>query len=262
MDVRRGLGRFQQAAASVWLRAGRRARGADWAAVLFELIMIVTGILIAFQLDRWAEGWRRASERDLYLERLIEESAGNVATLEASVRNFAADTAELRGLIEGLGDPQARRRIPAGTGCTMLRLPAVRLQTAAMAEHADAAALDLLHDTELRRLIHRASGIDAYGVGQLEYFRSFFLHYFEQLDSHFTYRLQSDGNVACQLSLDEIAADPEALSTLTAVYADRVNFIGLRERQLAEHRAVHDRACVLSGRCASRASANARPRNR
>jgi len=257
---------FKRGAAVMWTRAARRTRGADWYAVTAEIVMIVLGILIAFQLDRWAEGWRKVRDRELYLERLIEESATNVEVLTQSLQLFRRNTAELRQILAFLADRAARPR-PAGRGfgCRMLHMPAVRLQTTAMAESANAGALDLIPDAPLRGLIHRAAAGDAFTAGQLDYFRGFFLRYSERTDRHLAYRFDPRaGVVSCALALDSLAGDPDAPSALARVYADRVNFAGFRARQLGEHRAVNARArCLLAGNCpAAAARGSGRERRR
>lgn len=248
--ARIGLGRFQRAASSAWSSAAVRARHADWAGILFELLLIIAGILIAFQLDRLAEGWKRSSDRQLYLERLAEESAANVERLHLTEQMLKEDSEELRALVTALPDPAARRRLPAGLGCGMLRLPAIRLQTATMAEYADAGSLELAPDPQLRRLINTAAAGDSFIAGQLDYFRDSFILYLERLLPYTRNRFDAaSGEVSCAMDVDSLAADPQARSLLAAIYADRLNFEGFRIRQLREHRALHRRICELHTNC-------------
>ncbi|HKR24027.1 MAG TPA: hypothetical protein VJS15_02120, partial [Allosphingosinicella sp.] len=131
------LKRFTRGAAAAWSTAAGRVRGADWYALSAEFVMIVAGILIAFQLDRWAEGWGKSRDRALYLERLAEEAERNAEVLDFQLEGFRADTAALRQLLVALPDPAARARYArrGGSACGLFRLPAVNLQGAAMAEH-------------------------------------------------------------------------------------------------------------------------------
>ena len=248
--ARTGLGRFQRAAASAWASAAGRARNADWGAILFELLLIVTGILIAFQLDRFAERWKRSHDRQLYVERLAEEATANVERLHLSVATMKEDTEELRQLLTAIGDPAARDRLPPGIGCGLLRLPAIRLQTAAMAEYSDTGSLELAADPQLRQRINSAAAGDAYAASQLEYFRDSFILYLDRLlpftENRFDPR---SGKVSCRLDVEAIAADPDAASLLAAIYTDRTNFESFRSRQFRDHKALHQRICELHRNC-------------
>lgn len=243
-----GLGRFQRAAASAWNRAGVRLRHADWGGIAFELAMIVTGILIAFQLDRLAERWRRSEDRKLYLERIADEATANVETLALNLAGMREDSLDLRRLLTAIDDPAQRARLGPGVGCGALRLPAVRLQSAAMEAYADADSLELLPDPELRRLIHRAAGIDSFTAGQLDYFRAFFIRYADDLHPLTRYRFDpASSSVECRMDFDRLAANPQAMSTLAATYVDRNNFQRFRQHQLRAHLDLRWRACALAG---------------
>lgn len=245
-----GLGRFQRAASAAWRGAGTRLRGADWAAIAFELALIVTGILIAFQLDRLAEDWRRGRDRALYLERLAEESADNLQRLGFSLDLLHEDTDELRAILLALSDPAARARLRPGTGCGLLRLPAVPMQTAALAESADPGALELVPDRELRQLINSAVAWDSFATSQLSYFRDGFQRNAERIQPFLIQRYDpGTAGVTCQMDVERLDRDAESASLIAGVYTDRVNFTSFRERQLNAHRRLHARLCHLITNC-------------
>jgi len=248
-----GLTRFRLASAGVWSRTAARARKADWVAIAGELVIVVVGILIAFQLDRWAEHWRQSNERQLYLERLAEESRGNATALEEKQAEYNANTAQVLGLARAVADPAQRPRIAAepGFGCGMLQLPGARLQSAALEEAGDAGALELLPDSRLRELLHAAAATDRFAALQLDYFRSSFQRFGEQLDRYTIWRLGTgNGQFSCSVAIDALARDQEASSLLGRVYRDRVRFAQIRTEQIAAHRALEARAqCLHHGSC-------------
>jgi len=247
------LTRFRMAAAGMWSRTAMRARKADWVAVAGELVIVVVGILIAFQLDRWAEHWRQSSERQLYLERLAEESRGNATALEQRQAEYNANTAQVLGLARAVADPARRARIARepGYGCGMLQLPGSRLQSAALEEAGDAGALELLPDARLRQLLHAAAATDRFATLQLDYFRDSFQRFGEHLDRYTIWRLEmGNGQFSCSVAIDALARDQEASSLLGRVYRDRVRYAGFRAEQIAAHRALAARAqCLHDGSC-------------
>lgn len=259
------MARFKGGARAAWMGAARRIKGADWWSLAGEFVMIVAGILIAFQLDRWAESWGRSSDRRLYLERLVEEAEGNADLLAFQLEGVQADTAAVRRLLVALPDAAARAAFARDNegACNLFKLPAVNLQGAAMAEHAALPTAALLDDLPLRRAIRRAMGADAFVASQLDYFRVGIQRHTERLDRYFLSRFDArTGEIACSVDAAGLAADPVAVSTLAQLHVNRLNFGRMRAGQLADHRAVRDRArCVLARNCpAESAKARRAPR--
>ncbi|HYJ53819.1 MAG TPA: hypothetical protein VEW04_11680 [Allosphingosinicella sp.] len=247
------LTRFQRAAAGVWSRAAARVRKADWLAVAGELAIVVVGILIAFQLDRWAEHWRQSNDRRLYLQRLAEESRGNARALEKRRDEYNENSAQVLGLARAVADPTQRARIATRPdyGCGVLHLPAARLQTAALEEAGDAGALELLPDAQLRRLVHDAAANDRFAGLQLDYFRASFQRFGERLDRYVIWRIDTaNGRFSCSVAIDALARDSEASSLLGRVYRDRLRYAEFRAQQIAGYRAVAARAqCLFDASC-------------
>lgn len=243
------LTRFQRAAASAWSRGAARARKTDWVSIAGELAIVVFGILIAFQLDRWAESWSRAQERELFVQRLAEEAGANVQELGELADQFNGVTGQVLRMSRALGRPATPARIDFG--CGILHLPAARLQTAALDEAADTRALPLLPDAELRRLIHESAARNRFTDRQLDYFRDAFQRFGDRLDRYMLWRIGPDGQaVSCEVPLQRLARDEEAVSLLTRIYRDRRRFGEILRDQLAAQHALAERAqCLSEGRC-------------
>jgi hypothetical protein len=247
-----GLARFQRAAVGAWAIAAGRARGADWWAVAGELAVVVLGILIAFQLDRWSESWRRSRDRELYLERVIEEASGNIASLARMKRQFDEVTAEVRNMVRRVADPSvpAPDGPPTDRACRLLQLPAVRLQAAAVEEGGGADALELVPDSKLRQLLHAAAAMERFEAGQRDAFRATFQRFGPQVDPHADWRPAANGDFSCSFALDAFARDPQAPVLLNRIYRDRVLYGGFHAERIKSQKAIRDRAsCLLSESC-------------
>jgi len=246
-------GRFRRASLSAWSRAAGRARKADWWAVAGELVIVVFGILIAFQLDRWSEGWRGAKDRSAYLERLVEESDANVAALSELDKQFGEVTGEVGRMARAIDDPARRTalRFTRDRACRALQMPAPKLQTAALEESGNPAALQLVPDPTLRRLIHRAAAQTRYAERQIEYFRDTFQRFGVQFDPHANWSVdEASGEIGCSVDFEGLAREPGARTLLTRIYRDRRVFGDIHESQIEAQRAVGRRAaCLLDGSC-------------
>ncbi len=94
-------------------RIANSLRRQDWFALFIELLVVVIGLFLAFQVDRWwEERGSRALEAD-YLERLHEEVSADIEALQ-----YAIDLAESRQgfadfLVATRADPAVARNQPA-----------------------------------------------------------------------------------------------------------------------------------------------------
>ena len=245
--------RFQRAAISAWSRAAGRARKVDWWAVAGELVIVVFGILIAFQLDRWSESWRGAKDRSAYLQRLVEESDANVAELRELDRQFSEVTAEVGRMGRAVDDPERRAamRFTGDRACRALQMPAAKLQTSALEESGNPAALQLVPDPALRRLIHRAVAQTRYADRQIEYFRDSFQRFGVQFDPYANWSVDpGKGEIGCSVDFEGLAREPGIRTLLARIYRDRLKFGEIHAEQIEKQRAVGRRAaCLLAKTC-------------
>jgi len=74
-----------------------RARTHDWFGVSVEFVVVVLGILIAFQVTEWNENRQERARERQYLARIAAEFDGNVAAIE-----LAIELAKQRGALDDL----------------------------------------------------------------------------------------------------------------------------------------------------------------
>lgn len=218
-----------------------------------ELVIVVVGILIAFQLDRWSEGWRGAKDRSAYLERLVEESDANVAALTDLDKQFGEVTEEVGRMARAVDDParRAAMRFTGDRACRALQMPASKLQTSALEESGNPAALQLVPDPALRRLIHRAAGQTRYADRQIEYFRDTFQRFGVQFDPYSNWSVDPEsGEIGCRVDFEALAREPRVRTLLTRIYRDRLRWGEIHADQIETQRDVGRRAaCLLDGSC-------------
>ncbi len=77
-------------------RLAKFIRRQDWAAVLLEILVVMVGLVAAFQVDRWWEARRARLEEREYVARLIADVGIDIPALE-----YAVSLAEVR---LGFGD--------------------------------------------------------------------------------------------------------------------------------------------------------------
>lgn len=62
-------------------RAAEALRRQDWAAIVIEFLLVVVGVLLAFQISQWASGRNDQRVREESVERLLHEAEQDVASL-------------------------------------------------------------------------------------------------------------------------------------------------------------------------------------
>ena len=88
------------------------SREHDWFAVFIEISVVVVGLMLAFQLDRWWEARGERAQESEYIARLIDDIESDVPKIQ-----YAIDLATMRKnmadlLMEVTVDPEAATRNP------------------------------------------------------------------------------------------------------------------------------------------------------
>jgi hypothetical protein len=231
-----------------------RARETDWWAVLVELVVVVVGILIAFELTNWGERRQRAENERELLQRIEEEARGDYAILKTARDDHLKSVANYRLLIHAINDPRSpdayRRRGDAE--CNLLRLPAVQRQSAGTGALSGGERLELITDRKLRSLLRRADSYRTFADSQLVYFRQIFQRYGEVIEPHMPWSLGPNGTYQCGVNLDTLRQDKAAVALLPKLARDQHRFSRYREYEMNATKKVIERvACLRSGACRS-----------
>ncbi len=235
-------------------RGGERVRGTDWWAVFVELLVVVVGILIAFELTNWGERRNRAAAERQLLERIEEEARGDFAAVRAARAENQQSAENYRLLTSAVSDPAAHaayhRRGEAA--CNLLRLAAVPRASAGPGGLAAGERIELISDAELRKRLRHADARRTFSDRQLDFFRQSFQRYSAILEPHMNWSFGSNGEPKCGVDIDSLRADPAAVALLPKLYRDQRQFARYREAEMTSTRAVLERVrCLREGRCGS-----------
>lgn len=235
------------------LSLGRtRVRGTDWWAVLIELLVVVIGILIAFQLTNWGERRKRAADERELLQRIEEEARGDYQILNVARADHLKSVANHRLLISAVNDPDAHRAYGRreDAECNLLRLPAVQRQSAGAGGLAAGERLDLITDRQLRTLLRRADAYRTFSDSQLVYFRQVFQRYGEVVEPHMPWNLGPNGTYQCSVNIDSLRRDRAAVALLPKLARDQHQFSRYRGFEMDATKKVIDRvSCLRGGQC-------------
>jgi hypothetical protein len=69
----------------VWQKISTYVRQHNWFAVGVEVLVVIVGLMLAFQLDRWREGIAERRQEQFYINRLIADVETDIPAIEYAV---------------------------------------------------------------------------------------------------------------------------------------------------------------------------------
>lgn len=209
----------------------RRVRGAvggigdvEWALLGLELVGVVGGILIAFQLQEWAEDRREDRDRMRLTERLMEESQSNV---EWAVR-YQLGLLEQADAARPFAQKIANRQCPTEDEFREARLvtmyPPLQVQRVVLDELTSGVGLSGLEDRKLAKLVGAYQVENEQRQLQVEIFRS----NSEFADRNAPYNdvtyVQDDDDFVFQTDMAALCADPRVRRNVAESLENKVRF--------------------------------------
>ena len=86
-------------------RLSEQLRSQNWAAVIIELLVVILGVYIGFQITAWDEEREIASQKGMYLERLREDLLHDASEIDLVVRVNTRAMEDIRYLEAVIGNP-------------------------------------------------------------------------------------------------------------------------------------------------------------
>lgn len=192
-------------------------RARDWTGIGIELAVVTLGVLLAFQVDQWAQNRRQAREERQFLERMWRETNEAIRENDWAIRLHAFNR---RALLQGLsarGDPQALAS--QRTGCGAESFPGLGFNDTNYEELSASGRLNIVSDPQLRMELRQAAAGQADAVGQLNYARQRGIPIREALDPYWRLDVDREGKRSCQVNWPGLVKDQRAVNAV--VLAER-----------------------------------------
>ena len=189
-------------------------RGRDWAGITIELLVVTLGVLLAFQIDQWAQDRRQARDEQQFLERMWRETNEAIRENEWVVWLHAANR---QALIRGL---QTRRNPTAlarySRGCGADSMPGIGFNDTSYEELSASGRLNIVTDPQLRLELRRVSAAQADAVAQLNYARQRSLTIRQAIEPHLTLDIDEYGQRTCSVDWPSLLRDPLARNAVVS----------------------------------------------
>jgi hypothetical protein len=230
----------------------------DWALVGIEFVLVVVGVLLAFQINEWASEREARNERNAATERLLEEAEQNVAYVRLGMSLQQKSIDELG---YALGQVQAgqwrtadQQRMVSGLQAVTMVLP-LAPPSAVYDDLLASGVFGKIGDVRLRSAIARYRATLKFHDDVVGYFRATMPTLEDHAALH--YRFNPGGRRRVRLDVDfQALANDQLLQEKLALLAD-----GQRVRLLITKRALKGASemCVELGRFVGRACNLNRP---
>lgn len=192
-------------------------RDRDWTGIAIEFAVVTLGVLLAFQIDQWAQDRRQGRDERQFLERMWRETSEAIRENDWVIRLHAFNR---RSLLQGLNardDPQALASYYRGCGADAM--PGLGFNDTNYEELGASGRLNIISDPELRLALRRIAAAQADAVAQLNYSRQRGTPIRQALEPYYRLDVDRDGTRSCRTNWPALVKDPLAVNAV--VLAER-----------------------------------------
>jgi len=145
-------------------RMARFIRQHDWSAVIVEIIVVIVGLMLAFQLDRWGEERGERAQEAQYVARLIADVEADLEAVGFAVKMQTMRLDRVDLLMAVVADPETATSRPveflgAILNSTFLYTPIPASHT--FEDLRSTGNMRLIRNPEIKDLLHDYYGYDA-----------------------------------------------------------------------------------------------------
>lgn len=189
-------------------------RNRDWASIAIEVAVVTLGVLLAFQIDQWAQDRRQARDERQFLERMWRETSEAIRENDWAISLHAFNR---RALIRGL---QARRNPEELTryriGCGADSLPGLGFNDTSYEELSGSGRLNIVSDPQVRMDLRQVAAAQADAVAQLNYSRQRSIPIRQALEPYWRIDIDQNGKRECQVNWPALVKDPLATNAVVS----------------------------------------------
>jgi hypothetical protein len=235
-------------------RRGRSLRTAlaqrDWLGIAIELVVVTLGVLLAFQINQWADRQKQARDEHEFLERLYSENQKAIDELTGVIGSHRKSMGEIGAAIRAKDNPAQIAEFAKNPrfGCLGAVLPSVSFSDTESEEILASGKLSIVSDPQLRSSLRDLVAMQAFGAAQLEYARQSVAQISTALDAHERYDIPADPKQRppCNMDWNGLLRDQSAINAAVKLYRFQQVMLGVRSRELARSEDVERKlACSL-----------------
>jgi hypothetical protein len=185
-------------------------RERDWLGISIELIVVTVGVLLAFQIDQWAQDRRQARDEQQFLDRMWRETAAAIEETAWIMTMYGRFRQEAIEGYRALEDPALLARLigKPNIGCRGAVMPGLGYNTTSFQELSASGRLNLISDPELRASLRAVVAAQADAEANRQNSVDFALEGFRMMEPHLVRGLDANDDRTCRVDWPGLASDP------------------------------------------------------
>lgn len=200
-------------------RLAEALRGRDWLGLLFEVLVVTLGVLLAFEIEQWAQGRQRAADERQFLERLHFDYGRAAREMRSVISHHDQIIRLYRQAFAAQRDPKRLQALSVELGaCQAGYLRTAPFSDTVFQELISSGKLDRIRDPQLRAKIRDLTTAQASLKDRAEAGREVTRDEGSSLTRHQRYEILPDGRSTCRVLWSQLFADPAAVTAAVRTY--------------------------------------------
>jgi hypothetical protein len=190
------------------LRSAFRVR--DWLGIIIELVVVTLGVLLAFQIDQWAQDRRQARDERQFLDRMWSETGDAIEETEWIMTMYGRFRQEAIDGYRALEDPDRLARLTGkpNTGCRGAVMPGLGYNTTNFQELSASGRLNTISDPQVRSSLRAVVAAQADAEANRQNSVEFAMEGFRMVEPHMVRGLDANDDRTCRVDWPGLAQDP------------------------------------------------------
>lgn len=197
-------------------------RTRDWLGLLFEILVVTLGVLLAFEIEQWAQERQRAAEERRFLERLYFDYGRAAEEMRSVIGHHDRVIRVHRMAFKLRADPKRLQdyavKDTENMGCRAGYLGTAPFSDTVYQELISSGKLDLISDPRLRAEIRNLTTTQAWLKDRADAGREVARDQNPFVIKHYRYQILPDGRSTCQILWPQLFADPAAVTAAIRIY--------------------------------------------
>lgn len=202
------------------LRDALRAR--DWLGLLLEILVVTLGVLLAFEIEQWAQERQRARDERLFLERLYFEYGRAAEEMRTVIGHHDRVIRVHRLAFAARADPKRLQAYSAmdseNMGCRAGYLGTAPFSDTVYQELISSGKLDRIRDPHLRAKVRDLTTMQAWLKDRADAGREVARDQNPFVIKYYDYEILPDGRSTCRIEWPQLFTDPSAVTGAIRIY--------------------------------------------
>jgi hypothetical protein len=208
----------------------------DWTGIAIELIVVTLGVLLAFQINQWADRQKQARDEHEFLERLYRENHEAITELGRVIQGHRKAMEQIGAGLRAKDNPSliADYSKRHQFGCLGAVLPSVGFSDTAFQEILQSGKLNIVSDPQLRSALRGLVATQAAGEAELNYGRQLVTQSMVGLDAYERFEIPADPKIRppCNLDWAALVRDQRAVNAAAHLYRIQQLMLAVRTIEL------------------------------